>query len=163
MNINKTTFLFGVILIAIGGILLLKSFDIFYLKWDTIGSVILIFFGAYQLGAWALNRKNYGLLFPGTIMLIYGLVFLLCSWNSWNLLSDLWPVFILAPGVAFLLMYFFGNKETGLLVTAIIMLGIGFIFLSQNFFYYNFWPVIIIVIGILLIWKGKKDRIKAEK
>ena len=96
-------------------------------------------------------------------MLIYGLVFLLCSWNSWNLLSDLWPVFILAPGVAFLLMYFFGNKETGLLVTAIIMLGIGFIFLSQNFFYYNFWPVIIIVIGILLIWKGKKDRIKAEK
>jgi len=163
MNTNKTTLFFGIILVAVGGVLLLKSFDIFYLKWDTVGSVILIFFGAYQLGAWVLNRKNYGLLFPGTLMLIYGLLFLLCSWNTWNLINNLWPVFIIAPGIAFLLMYLFGNKEPGLLVASSIMMVIGFIFLSRNYFYYDFWPVMIIVVGVFLIWKGRKDKQKPEE
>jgi len=154
----KSSFILGIILVVIGGVLLLKSLDIVYLNWDSIGSLVLIFFGAYHLGSWVINRKNQGLLFTGTLMFIYGILFLFCSWYTWNLISNYWPVLIIAPGLGFLFMYLLGNKDMGVLITSLILLGTGVIFLLRNFYYYNFWPVIIIVIGLLLIWKGRRDK-----
>ena len=143
MKSVKSSFLFGLVLIVIGGFLLLKSLDLFNFRWDTLGALIMIAFGLFQLGAWWFNKKNYGLIFPGTLMLIYGGIFLICSMNTWNLLDHLWPLFIIAPSIGFILMYFLGKKETGVLVTGLILLAAGLIFLAQNYFFFEFWPVIL--------------------
>lgn len=75
-------------------------------------------------------------------------------------METLWPVFILAPAVGFLAMYFGGAKEQGLLIPAGILSGVGVIFLFVTSGFGDYWPLFLILAGVLLILlKGlpKKD------
>lgn len=66
-------------------------------------------------------------------------------------METLWPVFILAPAAGFLAMYFGGTKEQGLLVPAGILSIIGIIFLFVSSGFGDYWPVFLIIAGIVLI------------
>ena len=75
-------------------------------------------------------------------------------------LEDYWPVFPIAFGIAFLIQAVLGQKDWALLVPGVLLLFVGSAFLAKNlgfFFWYDileFWPVILIVIGTLLIFKS---------
>ena len=162
MAAKKSTAIFGTILIMIGGILLLDNLNFWHFRWDTTGGWVMFFLGAYFYYVGFNSKKRAGVVFPGTILVIYGLLFLACSWHTWNLLETYWPVFLLGPGLAFIVTYFAGRRETGLLVPGFILTGLAFIFYFREQYYLEFWPLVIILVGAFLIWKGYQSRQKNE-
>ena len=144
----------GIALIVIGVIFLLPNFtnltlgDLWPLLMLTPG--ILFFLG------YAADRRNYGLLMPGAILSTYGLLFFYCTLAGWHLMRDLWPLYLIGPGLGFFLLYFFGKKETGLLIPGFILTLLGAIFLLGSTDYEYLWPLIIIIAGVLIILRSRR-------
>lgn len=98
----SSRFIFGIIVIFLGILLLLEQATLFpsisSMIWTYIWKfwpLILIFFGAKLL----IDRAN----FPGFILLILGVVFLSTNLFGWDFLSVLWPVVLIAIGISILL------------------------------------------------------------
>jgi len=151
---RSRNFIPGLLLIVLGAIFLagnLGAFE-FWEYWP----VIIILLGVAFFGIWLRERPNYGLLMPASVLTITGILFLYCQINGWYYLEDLWPVFMLAPGVGFFLMYFFGEQEGGLLIPGSTLMVLGLLFMSGNRWVGYWWPVILIVIGVLLLLRPPK-------
>jgi hypothetical protein len=144
----------GIALITIGAIFLLPNFTELTLRdlWPILmlGPGVLFFIG------FSADRRNYGLLMPGSILTTYGLLFLFNSIVGWQMMEVLWPTFMLGPALGFLLMYFLGKKEMGLLVPGIVFGILTLTFFLHNTGFASFWPVLIIIAGIILIIKSRK-------
>lgn len=113
------------------------------------------------------DRKNFGLLMPGSILVVVSLLFFYCNFLGWWRMETLWPVFILAPAVGFLAIYFGGTKDQGLLVPAGILSLVGIIFLFVSYGFGDYWPVFLIIAGIILIVvqglpRGKREEKSSE-
>jgi len=104
------------------------------------------------------DRKNYGVLMPGTILTVIGLLFLACTIYGWDQMERLWPFFVMAPGLGFVMMYLFGKRERGLLIPAGILTGLGLIFLLNVNESEYLWPGVLILVGVLFLIKWKKER-----
>ncbi len=111
------------------------------------------------------DRKQYGLLMPGFILVIVSLLFLYCTIDGWDNMNMLWPVFIMAPGAGFLAMYFGGQKEAGLLIPAGVLFGTGIIFMLISSGLGQYWPATLVVAGLILVGVsriGRKDKKKDD-
>ena len=139
----------GYILILLGLILLVGNLGYFSLL--DLWPLLIVLAGVLFFIQWIRDRENYGLLMPASIMIIIGLLFLYCQHYGWYEMKDLWPIFIMAPGVGFILMYLLGEQEAGLLIPGGIMLAIGILFISSNEWAWRWWPVVLIVVGALII------------
>jgi hypothetical protein len=103
------------------------------------------------------DRKNYGLLMPATILTVIGILFFVCEFSGWRWMDRLWPLFMMAPGLGFIMMYLFGKRERGLLIPAGILTALGLIFLLQINESGYLWPAVLIALGLLILLKGKKQ------
>lgn len=146
----------GIVLIVIGIIFLLPGFTDLTLR--DLWPVLMLAPGILFFLGFIADRRSYGLLMPGAILTTYGLVFFYCTIFGWYWIQDLWPFYIVGPGIGFLLMYRFGRKETALLVPGAIMTLLGLIFLLHSTDYEYLWPVAIIIAGALLILKGRRKQ-----
>lgn len=144
----------GIILILIGILLLLPRFTSFHLH--TLWPFIVLATGIGFVAGFLGNRSNVGLLMPGAIFIVAGLVFLYCAAEGWYAMRTLWPYFILAPGLGFVLMYLLGPKEHGLLIPGGILLAIGAFFLLRRTNLDYLWPVLLIGLGIVLLLTSRK-------
>lgn len=151
MNKSVTS---GIALIVIGVIFLLPNFTNLTLRdlWPLLmlAPGILFFLG------YAADRRNYGLLMPGAILSTYGLLFFYCTLAGWYLMRELWPLYLIGPGIGFFLMYLLGKKETGLLIPGFILTLLGLIFLLGSTDYEYLWPLIIIAAGIVIILRSRR-------
>jgi hypothetical protein len=146
---DNTRLVWGGFFVFVGIVLLIGNFTDLYM--GELWPVLVIAGGlAFVLG-YFLNRDNYGLLMPGALLVVNGLLFLTCSLDGWYHMESLWPVFILAPALGFLAMYCGGVRETGLLIPAGILFVIGLSFLFVSLDVGEFWPILLILVGVLLI------------
>jgi hypothetical protein len=139
----------GIFLIALGIIFLMGNLSEVGMSrlWPVFPLVVgLSFWIAYFQ-----DRTNFGILMPGSILVVISLLFFYCNFTSWSKMEALWPIFILAPAVGFLSMYFGGHRESGLLFPAGILTLISIIFLSISHGMSEYWPVLLIVAGVILI------------
>jgi flagellar biosynthesis component FlhA len=84
--------------------------------------------------------------------------------NGWYYMDDLWPGFLLGPGLGFLFMYLLGNREKGLLIPAFILIVLAILFGMDHDVYRFFWPAILIVLGIYLLLKNRRrSELKEQK
>lgn len=144
----------GTVLIVIGTIFLLPNFTDLTLR--DLWPVLMLAPGVLFFVVFFMDRRNYGLLMPGAVLTTYGLLFFFCTLWGWYWMTDLWPLFLIGPGLGFFLMYFFGKKETGLLVPGFILTLLGAIFLLRSTDYEYLWPLAIIVAGVALILKSRR-------
>ena len=170
---EKKSLLPGIILISIGLLFLATNLNLIWIDWEdiwyefwTLWPLAILVGGVLFWLGWLKNRNDYGLLMPGTIMIIYGLLFWYCmEFGWWRMGEDrLWSLFIIAPGLGFFAMYALGKQEKGFLVPAIILTLLGVFFLTGPYSWRILWPVVLILIGVRLLMKGKKktDALKAE-
>jgi len=148
----------GLALIILGALFLSDNFGYLDLDFGKIWPLIIVVAGGGFWIGYFQNRKNYGLLMPGTILIVYGLIFWYCAQEGWYNMQYLWPGFMIGPGVGFFMLYLLGDKEKGLLIPAAILTGMGLIFLFSLTDFAQFWPIILIVVGIYLIYKHYRSR-----
>lgn len=146
---NKTT---GIILILVGIVLLLAQFGRF--RWENLWPLFLIVGGGFFFLGFFSNRENYGLLMPASVLTVIGLFFLYSNSGRWDQMEVLWPTFVLAPGIGFVLMYIFAPKGNSFWIPASILLIIALVFYARFWLLLRYWPVILIVLGVYLLIKA---------
>ncbi len=178
---NKTSKVLGGILIILGILFLLKNFNLFNL-WDfinfrtvfrLIGTLVgrfwpslflilpgLLFHSAYFTG----NKRNPGVLVPGGILLVLGIVFQInMLFGGWSIL---WPVYIFSVAFGLMELYVFGSRERGLLIPIGILTGLSLVFfiafslnglLSVNTRPFAL-PVVLILMGGIVLFGGRGKR-----
>ncbi len=151
----KTRSLFpGITLIVLGILFLLPN--VTPLRWHAMWPLFVLGSGVWFFALFAADRQKYGLLMPAAVVTTVGSLLLYCSLTGWSSMEDLWPLFIMAPGLGFLLMYLFGKKEPGLLVPAGVLILFSLFFLVRFSFEEFFVPIVLIGIGVLLLLRGRK-------
>jgi hypothetical protein len=153
-NVRTSNIIMGIGLIIFGFLFLFDSWFYYRFNFGDFWPIVIILIGVSFLLSFWRKRSNYGVLMPGTILAVYGLMFLFSTVYGWNNMERLWPGFLFAPGLGFLLMYFFGKREKGLLVPALIMLLLAFIFWGGFMFLFRLWPLILVGFGAYLIFRG---------
>ncbi|MCI0690665.1 hypothetical protein L0337_01515 [candidate division KSB1 bacterium] len=148
---------FGVLLIVFGALFL--AANLLEIRWRDLWPALFFAGAAINFAIFLGNRSNYGVLMPATILLTYGVLFQYCALAGWWHMSELWPAFILGPGLGLLMMYRFGKRESGLLIPAFILIGLSAVFFvafGPLRSYSRYWPVVLIIIGVLLLLKRQK-------
>jgi hypothetical protein len=80
------------------------------------------------------------------------------AWNGWYYMDSLWPGFLLGPGLGFFFMYIFGAREKGMLVPAVILIGLALLFWAGRDSLRLLWPALIIAVGIYLLVKSRRQK-----
>ena len=157
----KTTLIIGILLILLGLLFLGPTFGIFRLA--HIWPAILLILGLGFIFAFFSAPKLYGLLMPGAVLLLSSIPFLICAFSdNWYQMSHLWPIFILSVSIGFFLMFFFGKRETGLMIPALILLALGIVsFLIFNYIKYVL-PILFLTSGLVLVFSGLIQKRKAK-
>lgn len=164
----------GGILIILGVLFLMRNFSIFdplwrilnigYLMsrfWPALFLILpgLLFHSSYFSG----NRRNPGVLVPGGILLVIGIVFQInMLFGGWHIT---WPIIIFSVAFGLFELYIFGNREKGLLIPIGILGGLSLIFFLSfslnRILSFNTRPFIlpVMLIGIgLVVLSGRKGR-----
>ena len=139
----------GITLVALGILFLIPR--LFHVHLADLWPLLMIGGGVAFFFGFIADRSNYGLLMPGTILTVIGLLIFYCTVEGWYMMETLWPFFIIAPGLGFVLMYLFGRKERGLLIPAGILLAVGSFFLLARSEYDYLWPLVLIAFGVFLL------------
>ena len=158
----KTNFVIGAVLILLGILFLGPSLGLFTLAIVWPGILLLLGIGFFA-GFFA-APKIYGLLMPGSILVISSIPFFMCTLSGdWQQMARLWPFFLLSVSVGFFLMYFIGKREKGLVIAALILLSTGTMaFLLFNYINFIF-PIVFIAGGLILIFIGLGSGRKKSK
>jgi hypothetical protein len=154
-NRNKAL---GVILIFLGGFFLLENLNIIEFNFLQIWPAIVILGGiGFWLGYLA-NRKQTALIMPGTILILYGALFMYCNIFGWIFMERLWPVFLLGPGIGFFILYFLGKRERSLILPGTLLTVLGLLFIFRYLPYLKYWPTLLIIGGVIIIFlPGRKS------
>ena len=153
----------GVGLVILGILFLFENFGYIAFDFQDVWPVFVILAGAGFWIGYFQDKKNSGLLMPGTILIIYGLMFFYSSVEGWQSMSYLWPVFIIGPGIGFFMMYLLGQKEKGMLVPASILTGLGILFMLSKTGIMRYWPILLIIFGIVMIVRNQMKKKSGEK
>lgn len=149
----------GLILIVLGVLFLLSNFGALDLDWELLWTWLIILIGAIFWIGFLFDRSKDGLIMPGTVLLVVGIVFNVSARYDWAPIQDLWPFFILAPALGFYLMYLLGKRDRGVLVPAIVLTVVGLVFLMSTSNVLRWLgPIIMIGIGVLILMaRGRQD------
>jgi len=171
-NFRLRNFLLGIILFVFGVLLLMSRAGVVQLDFTRIIAFLLLMVGGFEsIRTFASSSResqpgNRRRLFWASAIFLTGMLIGLVSYElvpgSWD---QIWPVALLIPGLAFLMLYFSNPKEYSLLivVTLFIATGVaGLLFVNHNLnFGENFFemfrflvPAAIILTGFYVIWKN---------
>jgi hypothetical protein len=152
----------GIILIFIGVVFLLHQLDVFYFRWRHIYPIMLLGIGA-MFGVAVFSKGDRGASFPATVLLTLGVFFFLRNFDYFSFdyyfydLRDFWPVFLIAFGFGFIVLFAFKRDDWGVLVPGGVLLFFGVVFFlnTLDILYWrnitDFWPVILIAVGVSIV------------
>lgn len=147
----------GVILICIG-LLFLMSNWIPMMHFGHTWPLFMLIPVAILALIWIRKGKSAApLIFPITLLTFFCGYFLWLNHAGWWHAEQTWPNFLAGPGLSFLALYFV-RRRTGLLVPALILLGLAAIFYTELVGDTWFMGVILIAAGVPFILNKKLAR-----
>lgn len=163
---KKSNITLGIILIFVGIISLLHKlnyFGIFSFR-ITFGLVLLFIGFIFELSYFT-GRSGAGNLVPGGICLTLGLFYSIKPYINFYHFNFSWQIFALAVAVGLYQLYYFGNKDKGTLISAVVItvISIGSAVLRIFNAAMPVWlnsglmlSVFLVVIGIYIIYRSFK-------
>ncbi len=158
MKKDLRSLVWGIIFILVGLLFLGNNLHWWSLRWQEIWPLLMIAAGIVLFFGWLANRKEVGILMPATILVMYGAMFEYSAVNGWYWMDHLWPIFILAPGVGFFLMYFAGGREQSMAVAGTVLTAVAFAFWAGKEVSRYFWPMVLILIGLYLLYSANQKK-----
>jgi len=157
MSTHKHSLWPGLFLILIGAILLVHKLVPYSFGWYEIYPLIFIGLGILLFIS-ILGKRDKGAVFPGTFLFFLGLFFFLRNYDIIPYLYrlEVWPIFLIILGLAFLVFFFTKPSNWGTLIPAGIFLFLGIVFLLDRLHIVyldiwnilaDYWPVVLIIIG----------------
>lgn len=144
----------GTVLLLLGVVLVLNQLQLINVESGMIFPIILLALALlFHLYYFFTGRGSEGLLVPGGILLVYGLMFLLgdiSPFQSNIFYNGLWPLWILGPALGLFELYVFSHGTKGSMVPVFILTAIGGGFLLNTLLDVSF----SIVLAIVLIGLG---------
>lgn len=166
---RKTGNLMGLLLLIVGVVLLFHNLGLISLSWKMLWPVFPLLVGL-SLFFQYFQSHDKGVLIPATLLTGIGIFFFLFTmpWGlPWSSMGQWWPVFPLFLGLGFFLSYLSDRKDTALLIPATILLVVGSVFLAGNVHwaktYLKYWPVILIIVGIVVFIENIGDKKEGTK
>ena len=169
---KKINYLFGLLLLCIGVLLILANFGVIEIVWNNLWPLFLLIPGILLELSYFIYRKDDGnrggigdfpgssLLVLGGILITYSLLFLVNVSYGWHLMENLWPIFLLGVAIGLLQAYLFGGREKYLLIPVGILGAISLFFLINNLVFIDFRllaGILLVLIGIWIIFKKIKS------
>ncbi len=160
---------FGIILVVLGVGLLLRQLRIVHIDgWSMLLIGLIVYGGAMIIRSFVTNVRQS--LFFGSLCFYSGIVLMLGKYGFIeNTPFTYVPGFLIAFGLSFLMLFIFTFSEFHLLVPAVIFIGLGTVFMMTEigFFYPSdikeairtYWPVAIILFGVLMLFSRKEKKI----
>jgi hypothetical protein len=151
----------GIILVLAGAGLLLDELHLLDFGWEKVLWLAVALLGALlTFRAFANNEQ--GRIFFGTVLFLFGVLFLLRSFDIVHRGAHVfWPAILVIIGMAFLMLYINNTREWALLFPAVLFVGLGAVFMlaELNYLCYwdvwdavrQYWPVVLILIGMAMI------------
>jgi hypothetical protein len=148
----------GLALIVIGLLFILGNFGVFHPDWEMVFALIIMVMGILFWAGFIGDRTREFLIMPGTILVIYGVVFLLIARYERATIESMGPLFILAPALGLYLTHLLSRKHRGILVTSAVLGVISLIFLLNSVHVFKYiWPFITAGLGVYIMMNpGKK-------
>lgn len=158
----------GIILIIIGTIFAMQSFGLITNIWGMVWPVFLLIPAiGFHTAFFGGKTKNPGVLVPGGILLVLSGMFFFHNFFGWSSSGNTWPIYLFAVAFGLFELYLFGGKQWGLLIPITVLTGLGLIFTFSNFIVLlnlgRFWPFVLILIGLALLFGRKNANEKGTK
>jgi hypothetical protein len=167
---RKENTFFGVLFILIGCALLFTNYvlkiQIFDFSQNDFWPFIVLGVGIIFEMSYFLSHKAPGLLVPGGIISVCGLLFIFEVATNWKFAAYTWPVYIFAVAFGLFQLYLFGSRRKGLLIAAsLVLLASGFGVVISIFESFSYWSDLgsiviagfLIIVGLVVVFgKGKK-------
>lgn len=152
----------GLLLLLFGGVLLTQNLGLINIDWSMLWPAIPLFYGLYLYFRFYQDRDKEALIYA-TLFTGIGILCFIPPYDlSWEDTIKWWPVCPLFWGLGSLFAYLTDRKDTRLLLSSTILMVIGGFFLASNFkwaqIYLKYWPVILIVFGIVFFWSNPIHR-----
>lgn len=155
---ERKNYLWGILLIAIGIILLVDKIFTFGI-FDSVNLwplFILIPGLIFELSFFTSNR-NPGLLVPGGILTTLGLLFFFESFTDWSFSEYTWPIYPLSVAIGLFQLYLFGGRESGILIPVFILTTVSIVsfisIFSSLFDFTLLFAVLAILAGLYILYK----------
>lgn len=164
MSTRRPSIIPGLLLIIIGILFLLNKFLPFSFGWYEIYPLIFLAMGILFFVS-IIGKPHKGAVFPGTILLLLGIFFILRNFDliPYRYVREVWPIMLIIFGFAFLAIFITKPSDWGVLIPAGICLFIGGIFYANRFYHFywdawdlfaDYWPVFLILIGAGIVLKS---------
>lgn len=162
---KRSNLVLGALLVTAGILFLLSNLGFMHFDWNLLWPLALLIPGIYLHFAFFTGiDRNPGILVPAGILTTYGVIFYANVIFGWQLMTTLWPLFLLGVAIGLFELYMFGNRDKGLLIPIFILGGIGGSALLRNFVMFDLKtylvPALLIILGLLVIFR--KDGFKAK-
>jgi len=147
----------GLALVIIGIIFILGNFGAFSPDWEVIFAWIILIMGVLFWIGFGMDRQWDFLIMPGTIMVMFGIMFFLIAYYEWATIDKMGPLFILAPALGLYFTYLLGRKSRSILITSAVLGVISLIFLLNSVPVLKYiWPILTVALGVYIVaspWK----------
>jgi hypothetical protein len=148
---------FGIFIILIGFLLLLDQWGA-PLRLGGFWPFFLLIPGLFFWVEFLSKRQRFGLLMPGTILVLYSAYFFFCEATNYRFSDELSFLFTFAVAAGLFLMYHFSEpKKKGLLVAGWILTGVSLITLISTIGGGQLWPIVLIICGLWLLYQKKNS------
>jgi len=150
-----------------GVILVLAGIVWFIAGWGLLpnwGAVIPFFVGLVFLAYYLFGSQNWAII-PGMIVAWVGVAVYLAA-SGWVPMGLFWPIFVLAPGIAFLSIFVVSPSHnrwavypgTIISLTGFAMFGLslGTYFVDLGWLFAQWWPLVLILIGVLVLLRPEQ-------
>ena len=159
------TIVVAVFFILVGVLGLLSSLTSFSIDWSFLGAAIPLLIGIFFEVQYFSERKEPGILVPGGILTVIGVLVLLEHFFGDGLSEYIWPFYISAPAVGLFQFYWFGKRDRALLVPVSILSVVCLISLMIALYkippFSFILPILLLAIGCYLFYaylrKGRKS------
>ncbi|OOM74527.1 hypothetical protein CLPUN_38750 [Clostridium puniceum] len=163
---NDKNYFWGFFLIMTGVLLFIsKLFHIQLFSMGRLWPIFILILGLCFELAYFSTRRAPGLLVPGGILTIIGLLHFFETITNWHFAGYTWPIYPFAVAVGLFQLYIFGGRKRGLLIPIGILTLVSVTSLTSMIFGSIFRfintslviPAVLVLIGVYLI-AGKEQK-----